>query len=272
MERRMRGLVGGDPIAYAHAHGAEVVDFAAERQGQLSVYDHVRATLAMEPGAKGIGAATDVLLRRARMQHLAKTRVDLLTHPARLALALVEVAAGSAFAPRTTPVVVPEPPLPWPARHELRLVAMTLLGGGEVILHATEMAELLPLVPEGAIETTEGLRATAGESNTLLVRVFATGAPYEAFRAALDARKVKVEGGPIAHRLSVPYGFTARDVLAIAFETEVDVLEVRPAPRPAAEHAEKEPDPFDELEAATEAAESAARDRGQAGSVARNEP
>ncbi len=257
MDRRVRGLLGGDPIGYARAHGAEVVLFEAERGGTAKVRDHVRAALAMEGHTDGLTLAVETLLRRARLANVADTRLELLTPLARYSVALVEVAAGAVFEPLRVPVVVPEPPLPWPIRHELRLVALSLFGAGDVVLHAYELEELLPLMKEDAIETMDGLRATAGDGNTLLVRLFATGAPYEAFVAALKASRVKLEGGPIAHRLEVPYGFTARDVLAIAHETEVDVLEVRPAPRPAA--AAGPQDPFDELE-------------GQAGSDARSVP
>lgn len=225
----MRGLLGGDPVAWARTHGAELVDFGADRAGTATLRDHVRATLAMEQGAAGIGAMADQLLRRARLGHLAGTRVDRLSAPARVVLALVEAAAGAAFAPRAHAVVVPEPPIPWPARHEVRLAAMQLLRG-DLVLHATDLSELLPLVPPDAIETTDGVRATAADPRgVLVVRVFAVGAPYEAFCAALRARGVRIEGGPVAHRLEGPVGFSARDVLAVAHETDVDVLEVRPA-------------------------------------------
>jgi len=176
-------------------------------------------------------ALVDAVLRRAGLSSLANAPISGLPPFGRAALAVAEVAVAIAHDPSEHEVVVPEPPLPWPHRHELRRLASELLAGAKVLLHARDENELAQLVPREAILDARlgGHGVVHDGARSVLVRVYGWGEPYETFRRVLDERGVTIAGGPIAHVLSVPEGFGPREVLAIAFDAGLDVLEVREA-------------------------------------------
>lgn len=224
---RCEGLVVDDPVAWARREGAEVVDFSAPRGPKLTPKRWLDATAALSGrSARERDALVDAVLRRAGLSALGATPIAALAPPARAALAIAEVAV--AVVGRKATVVVPEPPLPWPQRHDVRRLAVSLLAPARTLLHAREAWELAPLVDPEDLRDEAG-RALGGAEGrrTILVRTYGHGEPYEAFRRALDESGVTIEGGPIAHVLSVPDGFGVRQVLAIAADAGIDVLEAR---------------------------------------------
>jgi hypothetical protein len=225
----LRGLVSEDPVAWARRRGAELVEFGASRGARMTPRAWLATAAAIDGRSRRDAAAlVDAVLRRAGLSSLANAQISGLPSFGRAALAVAEIAVAIARAPSEHEVVVPEPPLPWPHRHELRRLATELLSGATVILHARNVGELADLVPrESIIDTATG--AAHEGPRSVLVRVYGWGEPYETFRRALDERGVTIAGGPIAHVLSVPEGFGAREVLALAFDAGLDVLEVRAA-------------------------------------------
>jgi len=227
----LSGLVVDDPVAWARRHGAELVDFAAPRGPRLSSRAWLETVAAIEGRSKRDGAAlVDAIVRRAGLSAFANGAISSLTPFARASLAIAETAVAIAAAPDKHEVVVPEPPIPWPHRHDLRRIAIELLSGANVRLHARDAAELAPLMERAAIVDGAG-RALAPETGqrAIIARVYGWGEPYDAFRKALEELGVTVAGGPIAHVLTAPEAIGAREILVAAFDAGLDVLEVREA-------------------------------------------
>lgn len=223
----MRGLLAEDPVAWARRHGAELVEFGAQRGARMTPRKWLETVAAIDGRAhRDAVAVVDAIVRRAGLSSLANAPIGGLPPFGRAALAVAEVAVAIASAPSAHEVVVPEPPLPWPHRHELRRLAIELLSGAKVLLHAREASELVELVARDAI-VDAAAGATHPATRSVLVRVYGWGEPYETFRKVLDERGVTIGGGPIAHVLTVPEGFGPRDVLSIAYDAGLDVLEVR---------------------------------------------
>jgi hypothetical protein len=217
--RPARGLVAEEPSAWARAHGADLVSFDAPRDGAISVTSWLDAACAIA-GRSRPRAFVGALLRQAGLSLRARTAVAALAAHERVALALAEAAA---LRVEGRAIVVPEPPLPWPLRHESRRLALSLLAGaGEVILHARRGWEIAGLV--SAIELDGGGAASA---RSIVLRVYGGAAPYAAFREKLEALGVEVQGGPIAHVLETPEGISVREILAAASAADLDVLEIR---------------------------------------------
>lgn len=228
MERsNVRGLLAEDPATWARQNGALVVDFGATRGARMTPRAWLETVAAIDgrPHRESV-ALVDAVLRRAGLSSLANGAIGVLPAFGRAALAVAEVAV--AVTGRAQEVLVPEPPLPWPHRHELRRLALELLAGTPVVLHTRDPMELTSLVARDAvIDVAVGAAHPAGPS--VLVRVYGWGEPYEAFKRGLDERGVTITGGPIAHVLTGPDGFGPREALAIAYEAGLDVLEVREA-------------------------------------------
>ncbi len=225
----LSGLVLDDPVAWARGRGAELVDFTAPRGPRMTPRAWLEAVAAIDGRGRREGAAlADAILRRAGLSAYANATNSTLGPLARAALAIAETSVAIARAPEKHDVVVPEPPLAWPHRHEVRKLATELLAGANVFLHARDAAELAPLVDRASIVDAAGraLAPSAGH-RAIVVRVYGWGEPYDAFRKALDALGVKVAGGPIAHVLTAPESIGAREVLAAAYDAGIDVLEVR---------------------------------------------
>lgn len=227
----LSGLVVDDPVAWARRRGAELVDYAALRGPRVTPRAWLETVAAIDGRSKRDGAAlVDAILRRAGLSAHAKVAISSLGPFARAALAVAESAVAIARAPDKHEVVVPEPPLAWPHRHDLRRLAIELLAGANVFLHAHDAAELAPLVERESIVDAAGRALAPHEGRrAIIVRVYGWGEPYDAFRQALDALGVTVAGGPIAHVLTAPESIGAREVLAAAFDAGLDVLEVREA-------------------------------------------
>lgn len=225
---RVTGLVADDVRAYAASRNAEVVAFHAPRGGKVSVQSWLEAVAAIEGRT------------RSEARALAKTTIEragLIGAPLigglhvyhRIALALAEAAVSFGNQPSMV-VVVPEPPVAWPARTDVRRQAASLLEGVELVLHAREAWELTPLMPIESIVDGAGERlAPASGARSIIARVYGEQEQYDAWRAALDALSVTVRGGPIAHVLQAPEGVTPAKILAAAYEAGLDVLEVRDA-------------------------------------------
>jgi hypothetical protein len=64
----------------------------------------------------------------------------------------------------------------------------------------------------------------------MLLRATGTGEAIARLRERLEVLGFDVIGGPLAHRLVGPADLGPRDVLAAAYDAEVDVLEVRALP------------------------------------------
>ncbi len=227
----LRGLIAEDPADWARRHGAELVAFDAPRGDRVAVRAWLLATAAIE-GRSGreAEALVDAVLRKAGLEPWARATMAQLAPLARASVAVAEIAVAIAGREASVQVVVPSPPLAWPERHELRRLATWLLAGASVTLHAFDAVELAPLVPREAIVDAAGRALWPADGRrVILARVYAWGEAYDAFRKALDERGVRVEGGPVAHVLDAPASVTARDVLAAAYDAEVDVLEVREA-------------------------------------------
>ncbi|MGZ3448083.1 MAG: hypothetical protein ACXVEF_00705 [Polyangiales bacterium] len=225
----VKGLVVDDPAGWARRNQAEIVAFAAPRSAKLGPRAWLAAASAMEGrSARETDALVDAILRRAGLSAYGQTPMTSLPPLQRAALAIAEVAVS--VAARDATVVVPEPPVAWPQRHEVRRLAVTLLSTTKIVLHAREAWELAALVEPH--EVTDGEGRALGDASGLraiVARTYGEGEAYEAFRRALDDAGVRVEGGPIAHVLAVPSGFGVREVLAAAHDAGLDVLEVRDA-------------------------------------------
>jgi hypothetical protein len=223
----VKGIVVDDPAAFAERHRAEIVAFSAPRSPKLGPQAWLSAASAMEGrGARETAALVDAILRRAGLSAYAMTPISSLPPLQRAALAIAEIAVASP----NTMVVVPEPPLAWPQRHEVRRLAVTQLASATVVLHAREAWELAALVKPH--DVTDGDGRALGDASGLraiVARTYGEGAAYEAFRTSLEEAGVRVEGGPIAHVLAVPTNFGVREVLAAAHDAGLDVLEVRDA-------------------------------------------
>ena len=223
------GLVVDDPVCWAQARGAARVSFEAPRGARLDTRQWLETAAAMEGKSRNEARAiADDLRKLAGLELPTPALIGSLTPPQRCALAIAEAAVQVRCASRELTVVVPEPPLSWPLRTELRRLATRLLAGAEVVLHARAAWELTPLVAVEFIVGEDGLSFVPPPgARSIVTRVFGVGEPYVAWRAALEALGVQIAGGPIAHMLSVPNGIGPRHVLAAAYESGLDVLEVR---------------------------------------------
>jgi len=228
---RLIGLVTEDVRGYAASRNAEIVAFDAPRGARVSLREWLRTVAAIEGrSARESAALADAMIARAALGVGAPQLVGALHAGQLAALAIAEIAIAIADDPSQHVVVVPQPPIPWPYRNEVRRLAAALLAGAEVVLHATAAWELLSLVEADFIVDGSGQSiAPPPRARTVLARVYGTGAPYDAWRAALEATGVIVAGGPISHVLAVPEGMSAREVLAAAYDAGLDVLEVRDA-------------------------------------------
>lgn len=223
----LRGLVGEDVAAWASRHGAALVDFNAVRGARMTPRAWLEAVASMDGRGKRDGAAlADTVLRKSGLAAFANAPFSSLNPFSRAAMAVAEQAVA-VFGDADATIVVPEPPLPWPQRHELRRLALEVLAGGKIVIHARDAVELAPLMPRDAIlEAGVALQSKDAE-RSMIVRVYGWGEPYDAFRASLEALGIKIAGGPIAHVLTAPTAVTPREVLAAAFDAGIDVLEVR---------------------------------------------
>lgn len=227
----LSGLVVDDPVAWAARNRAELVDFAASRGPRMTPRAWLETVAAIDSRGRRDGAAlVDVTLRRAGLSAYAKLPISSLGPFARAALAIAETSVSIARAPEKCDVVVPEPPLAWPQRHDVRRIAIELLAGANVFLHARDAAELAPIVERSAILDGAGraLAASTGK-RAIVVRVYGWGEPYDAFRKALEELGVTITGGPVSHVVTAPDPIGTREVLAAAFDAGLDVLEVREA-------------------------------------------
>lgn len=226
----LRGLVAEDAASWARRNGAELVDFNALRGLRMTARTWLETVASIDGRSKRDGAAlVDTTLRRAGLAAYANAAFSSLTPFSRCAVAVAEQAVALAGVHEPT-VVLPEPPLPWPHRHELRRVAIEVLSGTKLVIHARDAVELAPLMPRDSLVDAGG-RTLAGKDGqrAIVLRVYGWGEPYRAFRAALEGLGVTIAGGPIAHVLAAPPEVTPREVLAAAFDAGIDVLEVREA-------------------------------------------
>jgi hypothetical protein len=223
------GLVADDPVAWAQARDAVLVSFDAPRGARVETRMWLETAAAIEGKSRAAARAiADDLLQVAGLLPPTPSMIGSLGPAHRVALAIAEAAVQVRCAEGEITVLVPEPPLAWPLRTELRRLATRLLAGAEVVLHAREAWELTPLVPVEFIVGADGLSFVPPPgARSIVTRVFGVGEPYVAWRAALETLGVQIAGGPIAHMLSVPNGIGPRHVLAAAYEAGLDVLEVR---------------------------------------------
>ena len=228
----LRGLTGDDFAGWARRNDAELVDFHAIRGSRMTARVWLETVASIDGRSKRDGfAVVDAILRRSGLAAFATAPFTSLTPFARVSIAVAECAVGIAGQTGAR-VVLPEPPLPWPHRHELRRMAIELLANADLWIHACDAAELAPLMPRESITDASGVSLAAADGQRAIVlRVYGSGEPYLAFREALEGLGVSVAGGPIAHVLSTPPGVTPREVLALAFDAGIDVLEVREATR-----------------------------------------
>lgn len=230
-EGRVLGLIADDPRAYASAHGAVLVDFAAPREARTDVRSWLEAAAAIEGcSAREARALVDAILSKAGLAATAGAPVSALSPVLRAVLAIAEAAILAHRHPGSLTVVVPEPPVAWPTRNEIRRLATTLCAGCEVVLHAREAFELVPLVGvDFVVDESGGSIAPPAGMRSIHTRVFGAGEALEGWRAALEKLGVQIAGGPIAHVLAAPEGVGPREILAAAHEAGLDVLEVRDA-------------------------------------------
>lgn len=224
---RVIGLVAESARAYADRRGALEIAFDAPRGGAMRAREWLESAASIEGCSPDeTRALCDTLGRQLGLPPGSTALVTALPQPQRLALALAEGAIAT-WAQRLPLVVVPAPPLPWPTRHELRRLALELFAGVEVVLHARDAWELAPLVPREALVDEHDRALAEAQGRAIVTRVYGSGEPYAAWLAALDALGVSVEGGPIAHVLRAPDGVGVREVLAAAYDAELDLLEIR---------------------------------------------
>jgi hypothetical protein len=230
-EGRVLGLVADDPRAYASAHGAVLVDFGATREARTDVKSWLEAAAAIEGYApREAKALVEVIVAKSGLGPFVTGWVSALTPPARVVLALAEAAVIAHRHGAEITVVVPEPPIAWPQRNEVRRLAVSLFAGCEVVLHAREAFELVPIVGvDFVVDESGGSIAPPTGMRSIHTRVFGAGEAYEAWRAALGELGVQIAGGPIAHVLAAPEGVGPREILAAAHKAGLDVLEVRDA-------------------------------------------
>lgn len=230
-EGRVLGMVADDPRAYASAHDAVLVDFAAPRQARTTVRAWLEAAAAIEGcTARQTRALVEAIVSKSGLAPYAGSPVLSLPLDARAVLAVAEAALVAHRRPGEVVVVVPEPPLPFPARNELRRLAAMLCAQCEVVLHAREAAELVPIVGvDFVVDDSGGSIAPPSGMRSIHTRVFGVGEPYEAWRKKLQELGVEIAGGPIAHVLAAPEGVGPREILAAAHDAGLDVLEVRDA-------------------------------------------
>ena len=228
---RVLGLVADDPRAYASAHGALLVDFDAPREARTDVRSWLEAAAAIEGYSAREGKAlVDAIVTKAGLVAVASGWVSALGPPARAVLAVAEAAVVAHRHGGEITVVVPEPPIAFPARNELRRLAASLCAGCEVVLHAREAFELVPIVGvDFVVDESGGSIAPPVGMRSIHARVFGAGEAYEGWRAALTKLGVHIAGGPITHVLAAPEGVGPRQILAAAHEAGLDVLEVRDA-------------------------------------------
>ena len=228
-EGRVLGLIADDPRVYAEAHDAWMVDLVAMRGVRIAVRTWLRTAAALEGYSPREGnALVEALLAKSGLLPAALSTVDTLGVNGRALVALAEAALLAHRASFAVTIVVPEPPIGWPARAELRRAAMALLAGAEVVLHAREAWELVPLVgADFIVDQTGGAIVPPAGARSILTRVFGTGTSYESWLAALQAMGVQAAGGPIAHILAAPSGVGPREILGAAHRAGLDVLEVR---------------------------------------------
>jgi hypothetical protein len=223
------GLVVDDPVAWAEARSAVLVSFDAPRGGRVDTRTWLETAAAIEGKSRSEARAlAEDLSQVAGLLPPTPPMIGSLGVTHRASLAIAEAAVQVRCADRELMVVVPEPPVAWPLRTDLRRLATRLLAGAEVVLHAREAWELTPLVAVEFIVGADGLSFVPPPgARSIVTRVFGVGEPYAAWRTALEALGVQIAGGPIAHMLSVPDGIGPRHVLAAAYEAGLDVLEVR---------------------------------------------
>ena len=222
------GLVRAEPHVHAARIGATVVDFDAHRGDPLTPRRWLETVVAFDGASQeGCRQVARMTLERSGLNALADLPLSRLSPFQRASLAIAEVAARSIA--RVASVVVPAPPFPLPARTDLRRLAVALLNGRDVVLHADDPSELSPLLGRAAIVDGEGRSAVVRAGvQTFAMRVWATPEPYLAWRAAVEALGATLEGGPVAHLLSLPEGTHAHMLLAAAHVHDVDVLEMTP--------------------------------------------
>ena len=144
---RLVGLVADTARAYVERRAAFAIVFDAPRGGSMRVRDWLETVAAID-GCSPVEARAlcDTLLRQLSLPLATTPLVSSLPATHLTAVALAE-GAIAAWAQRLPLVVVPAPPLPWPARNDLRKLATELFAGVEVVLHAREAWELAHLVP-----------------------------------------------------------------------------------------------------------------------------
>lgn len=224
---RVLGLVAESSRAYALRRGALEIAFDAPRGGSVRAREWLETAAAIEGCSPGeTKALCDTLARQLGMPPGTTALVTALPPVQRLGLALAEGAIAT-WAQRLPLVVVPAPPLPWPARHELRRLALELFAGVEVVLHARDAWELAPLIAREALVDEHDRPLADAQGRSIVTRVYGTGEPYVAWLAALEALGITVEGGPIAHVLRAPEGIGVREVMAAAYDANLDLLEIR---------------------------------------------
>lgn len=224
---RVVGLVADSAVAYVERRGAFAITFDAPRGGAMRLREWLETVAAIEGCTPAEARALcDTLLRQLSLPTALTPLVSSLPATHLTAVALAEGAIAT-WAQRLPLVVVPAPPLPWPARNDLRKLAMELFAGVEVVLHAREAWELAHLVPREAL-VDEGDRPLVPErGHAIVTRVYGSGEPYAAWLTAIEALGVTVDGGPIAHVLRAPDGVGVREILAAAYDAELDLLEIR---------------------------------------------
>jgi hypothetical protein len=226
-EPRVVGLVADSAQAYAERRGALAIAFDATRDGATRVRDWLETACAIEGcSAKEARSLTDTLLRQLGFPVASTPSIGSLPPVPRVALALAEAAIAT-WARRSSLVVVPAPPLPWPARNDARRLALDLFAGVEVVLHAREAWELAHLVPADALIDERDRPLVRADARAIVARVYGSGKPYATWLAALEALGVAVEGGPIAHVLRAPEGVGVREILGAAYDAGLDLLEIR---------------------------------------------
>lgn len=223
----LRGLVTEDVAAWAAKNGGELVDFHAPRGPRMTARTWLGTVASIDGRSKRDGSAlVDAVLRRSGLSAYGNAPFSGLSPFSRAALAIAEAAVAIAGREAVT-VVLPEPPLPWPHRHEVRRLAIDVLSAAKLVLHSRDAAELAPLMPRDSIVEAGVALKTAADERSIIVRVYGWGEPYDAFRKALIELGVTIAGGPIAHVLTAPTAVTPREVLAAAYDAGIDVLEVR---------------------------------------------
>lgn len=221
-----RGLVRADPTTHARASGAMIVRFDALRAAPLTPRRWLETVAAFDgASSQGCRDVAARLLDRAGLQTLADRPLDALSAFQRCSLAIAEVAARSIGA--VPSVVVPSPPMPLPARRDLRVLAIALLHGRDVVLAADDASELSGLVaPDAIVDGDDRAIAAAEGASTVAMRVWAPDAAFSAWIEAISSAGAKVEGAAHACLIRLPATLTPSALLAAAHDHDVDVLEL----------------------------------------------